>query len=75
MAQDPAPPRPEGPTLEEVLAAYLEAEDAGCPPDRATLLAGHPGLAAELTHFFTSQDRLAPLLRRLGELGPVPDHR
>jgi hypothetical protein len=54
-----------GPSLEEVLAAYLEAEDAGARPDREQLLPRYPRLAGELRLFFANQDRLAPLLGRL----------
>jgi hypothetical protein len=53
------------PALEAVLAAYLEAEDAGVEPDRQGLLRRYPRLAGEPRLFFANQDRLAPLLRRL----------
>jgi WD40 repeat protein len=69
----------------DVLAAYLEAVDAGWAPPRAQLLARYPEFTAELTAFFAGEDRVErsaePLRsaagivapgRRPGPAGPVP---
>ena len=47
--------------LHEVIAAYLEAIEAGDEPDRAELLAREPELAGELAAFFANQDHLGRL--------------
>jgi WD40 repeat protein len=44
--------------LEEVLAAYLEAADAGWAPDQAVLLERYPRLRGELEAFFAAQERI-----------------
>jgi WD40 repeat protein len=49
--------------VEEVLAEYLEAAQAGRGPDRCALLARHPELADELQDFFADDD----LVRDLAE--------
>jgi hypothetical protein len=54
-------PQPELERLGEVLAAYLEAEDAGWAPPRHAFLTRYPGLAANLVDFFASQDHVARL--------------
>jgi tetratricopeptide (TPR) repeat protein/tRNA A-37 threonylcarbamoyl transferase component Bud32 len=54
--------------LEEVLAAYFDAVDAGQPDDRATLLARYPELATELATFFAEQERLLELASPLRSL-------
>jgi outer membrane protein assembly factor BamB len=43
--------------LNEVIATYLRALDAGQSPDRSDLLAHHPDLADELRSFLANHDR------------------
>jgi WD40 repeat protein len=47
--------------LEEVLAAYLEAIEAGQRPDQQEWLARYPDLATELAKFFANQEQVAQL--------------
>jgi WD40 repeat protein/tRNA A-37 threonylcarbamoyl transferase component Bud32 len=47
--------------LQQVLAEYLEAADAGQPPDRAAYMARHPEFAGALAAFFANQDRVDEL--------------
>ncbi len=55
MADSAATLDPEA-RLEELIAGYLQAVQAGETPDRADLLARHPDLAADLEEFFADHD-------------------
>src|SRR5262245_28767741 len=52
--------------VNEAIAAYLEAAEAGRAPGREEFLARYPDLANELTAFFADRDRFA---RAAGQLG------
>jgi hypothetical protein len=47
--------------LEEVIATYLRAVQAGQTPPREELLAQHPDLATDLNEFFSNQDQILQL--------------
>src|SRR5438067_7273259 len=51
--------------VNEAIAAYLEAADAGRALDRQTFIAGHPEIATELEAFFADQDQFEILARPL----------
>src|SRR6516225_5489611 len=44
--------------VDEIVAGYLRAAEAGRAPDRAELLARHPDLADDLAEFFADRDRI-----------------
>jgi outer membrane protein assembly factor BamB/tRNA A-37 threonylcarbamoyl transferase component Bud32 len=56
MSNDPSSSREQ--RLNEVIAAYIEADEAGAAPDRTALLARHPDLAADLELFFRDHDHM-----------------
>jgi WD40 repeat protein/tRNA A-37 threonylcarbamoyl transferase component Bud32 len=58
--------------VNEVIAGYLEAVEAGLSPDRAGLLALHPDLADELAAFFADRDQFAHAAEQLGPAIPAP---
>jgi serine/threonine-protein kinase len=57
--------------LNEVIAAYLEAVEAGQAPDRDEWLARHPDLADDLRAFFVNHDRMAQVGAPLRALAPA----
>jgi hypothetical protein len=70
-------PSPENPPsreerINEVIAGYLEAVQAGLATDRAALLALHPDLADELNAFFADRDRFVRAAEELGPAIPIP---
>jgi serine/threonine-protein kinase len=61
MMNQPLPAANHEDRLSEILAAYLEAVDAGWAPPRAALVGSYPALARELERFFTYQDQISRL--------------
>jgi len=54
--------------LGAVLAAYLEACDAGSPPDRSEFIARHAELRHELEEFFRNRDDVLRVARPAGDV-------
>src|SRR5690348_8777585 len=82
MAEDHADPGGRADRLGAAIAAYLEAVQAGAPPERGEVLARHPDLAEELVAFFADHDELARVVAPLRAAaratvppGPTPGHR
>jgi hypothetical protein len=73
MAHEPTPSNPSpDESLSGVIAAYLQAVDAGQTPDRNELLRRHPDLADDLRRFFADQERLDQLARPVREAAKIP---
>jgi WD40 repeat protein len=70
MPQDPVPPADE--RLHTVIAEYLQADEAGQPPDRTELLSRHPDLAEGLREFFADHDRVRQAVSTLHPAPPAP---
>jgi serine/threonine protein kinase/WD40 repeat protein len=51
--------------VDAIIAAYIEAVEAGQAPDRQELLARHPDLAAELAAFFADHDKVQQMAEPL----------
>ena len=63
--------------LEEAMAEYLMAADAGRPPEPESFLARYPDLRAELVEFMADLSGLAALVEPLlpaGAVRPGPGH-
>ena len=71
MIRDPESASEREKRLNNVLAAYLEAVEAGQQPKREEWIARYPDVAAELTEFFANQERLASLAAPLRAAAPV----
>src|SRR5262245_47325449 len=69
IAEHPSAVVPDG-NLDEILAAYLKAAEAGHAPDREELLARHPELAGDLAEFFAGLDAVEQLAAPLRSVRP-----
>jgi WD40 repeat protein/serine/threonine protein kinase len=58
--------------LEAILHEYLQAVDAGHPPEHEALLRQHPEFASELTAFFADQDAVAQVAHGMAEPKAAP---
>jgi WD40 repeat protein len=61
MTDNSIHPDTEAGPADSLIAAYLERVQAGEPPDRTALLAGHPECADDLREFFADLDRFNAL--------------
>src|SRR5262249_18450106 len=57
--------------LDEAIASFLEAADAGRAPDREDLLRAHPDLADDLAAYFARHDRLERVIKPLRPSDPT----
>jgi serine/threonine protein kinase len=58
--------------VDEVIAAYLQAIDAGRTPDPKEFIEKHPAIADELASFFTDRDQFERLAKPLQAAACVP---
>ena len=61
--------------VDDVIAAYLEAVDAGKTPDREEFLARHSDVADELAKFLANRDQFERLAETLQAVQGVPNER
>jgi len=59
--------------VDEIIASYLEALDAGQAPDQNDFIAEHPEAAAELQAFFANRDEFARLAEPLLTAASLPN--
>src|SRR5262245_55319709 len=69
MTSDDRPDSTREARLEEVLAAYLRAVEAGPKPDHAAILAKHPDLADDLQSFFANHAAIGRMAQPLKNQG------
>jgi serine/threonine-protein kinase len=70
MNDDSSSPFERDAHVHALIAAYLEAEEAGRPPDREAWLAEHGAFADELRRFLANHDQLAHVSAPLRDLAP-----
>jgi WD40 repeat protein/tRNA A-37 threonylcarbamoyl transferase component Bud32 len=66
MSTEPTDPASLGQRVDELIATYLAAEDAGEAPDWREWLGRYPELAPALESFFADRDRLGAMVRPPG---------
>src|SRR5689334_10836362 len=72
MTPTPVPSAEREQRFQEVVAGYLEAQDAGRAEGLDALLRRHPDLAADIARFFAQQEGVARLAAPLRALAAVP---
>ncbi len=72
MSEPTSPDDPRQQRLEQAMAEYLIATDAGRPPEPEAFLARYPDLRAELAGFLADRSALAGLVQPLLPAGMVP---
>src|SRR5262245_3070696 len=72
MVAEKAQPDDRESQLDEVIASYLEAREAGAAPDRHSWLQRYPHLANELAAFFADEARFDGLVAPLKVSTPTP---
>src|SRR5262249_22379861 len=55
--------------LQEILLSYVEAAEAGAPPDRLAFVKAHPDFAAEIAEFLADYHKLNRMVTPLRDSG------